>query len=188
MTEEWRDIPGFEGFYQASNTGRIRSLDRIVTRMRRGFEQKYFKAGIVLKSTPTKRGYFRVLICIDPIRIHKTVHQLVALTFIPNPNNLKELNHKNGVKADNQPENLEWCTRRHNIQHAFDTGLNKGSQFGKCGKLHTRSKRVLSIRDTAIIEHESRYMCAKYFGVHVRAISLAIDKGTNCRGHKMYAS
>jgi len=80
------------------------------------------------------------------------IHRLVALKYIPNPNNLPEVNHIDGDKLNNHYKNLEWCTRPANIQHGFDTGLITPPWKGKRGKLHPRGKTVQQIKNGEIIE------------------------------------
>lgn len=114
--EEWRDIPGLEGRYQASSLGRIRSLPRS-GKTCYGAQRQL--PGRVLSCNPSGIGYVRVNID----RRVRFAHRLVAAAFIDNPNNLPEVNHIDGNKGNCRPENLEWCTRRQNMAHAFATGL-----------------------------------------------------------------
>lgn len=113
--EKWRDIPGLEGRYQASNHGRVRSLDRQVEQINRwGKPMQRIEYGALLAARHDRDGYLRTF-----SREFKAtaVHRLVAMAFIPNPDNLPEINHKNGVKDDNRPSNLEWCTTAYNQHH-----------------------------------------------------------------------
>lgn len=102
--EEWRDIKGYEGKYQVSNEGRVKSLNY----HRQNLEQ-------ILRSTISSSGYCRVWL-FDGKGIGKIefVHRLVAKAFIPNPNNLPQINHKDENKLNNNVENLEWCTPFYN--------------------------------------------------------------------------
>lgn len=118
MTEKWKDIKGYEGLYQVSDLGRVRSLDR-EDRLGR------FKLGKIKAPCDNGRGYLCVNLKKDSKQKNKSVHRLVAEAFLPNPDNLPEINHKDGNKANNQVSNLEWCTRSENAKHAFKTGLNK---------------------------------------------------------------
>ena len=96
----------------------------------------------ILKPNLEKYGYYRYKLSVAGNERCYLEHRLVALAFIPNPGNKPEINHLNGIKTDNRVENLEWCTRKENIRHALDTGLAKGSQKGKFGKEHNRSKPI----------------------------------------------
>lgn len=117
MTEEiWKDVKGFEGKYQVSNMGRVRSLDRYVNPA-----HPYLKKGQILSLTPNmgKRGYLRVSLS-DGNRnyTHYEVHRLVALHFVDGFKPGLIVNHKNEVKTDNRAENLEWCTYKYNLNYS----------------------------------------------------------------------
>lgn len=185
--EEWKDIPGYDEYYQASNFGRIRSKDRIIKRTRNLKKHEYYREGRTLKPHVEGSGYWQVLIIFPGFRKHMKVHRLAAFAWLPNPLNKKCINHKDGNKANNCISNLEWVTHGENLVHAHLTGLKKPQQLGKRGRLHTRSQPVLSINQTAIIEHESKRLCAEYLRVDPSAIQQAVKKGHTCRGHKIYA-
>ena len=108
MVEVWKAIPGHEGIYEVSNLGRVRSLDRI---KRNG---KRMKGRIVKLQEHSNTGYVAIGLYKDGLCKMSLVHRLVASAFIPNPNNLPEINHKDEDKTNNQADNLEWCNRTYN--------------------------------------------------------------------------
>lgn len=115
--EIWKDIIGFENYYQVSNQGRVKSLKRkgrLKEKILKQFDLKKYSAVILSKNSLSKT---------------KTIHRLVASAFIPNPKNKEQVNHINGIKSDNRVENLEWATASENTQHAFDSGLNDAVRF-----------------------------------------------------------
>ena len=108
--EVWKDIVGYEGFYQVSNKGNIYSVERLNSRGNRC-------GGRMLKPRCDKSGYLKVVLCKNGIMKSKTIHRLVAEAFIPNPNGLPQVNHIDEVKDNNNVDNLEWCTNKHNANH-----------------------------------------------------------------------
>lgn len=118
--EEWRNIKGFEGLYQVSSTGRVKSLNRVVIG-RDGRTYHYRERYI--KQQKRKDGYFAVQIFKNSNHYTKRIHRLVAETFLECPGDKFEVNHKDGNKENNSVENLEWVTRAGNIRHAISHGL-----------------------------------------------------------------
>ena len=118
---EFRDIKGFEGKYQVSDTGEVRSIDHYIEQISSfGRKQRRLMRGRTLKQNKTWNGYMIVYLSIGKKYQWFTVHRLVAETFIPNPQNLSDVNHINGNKLDNRMVNLEWCTRSYNVKHSYD--------------------------------------------------------------------
>lgn len=118
MEEIWKDIAGYEGLYQVSNLGRVKSLT---------YSNQYttLNKEKILKQATNHRGYKCVSIGYNP-RKTITVHRLVAQTFIPNTNNYSQVNHKDGNKQNNCVFNLEWCDNDYNMNHARFNGLLNG--------------------------------------------------------------
>ena len=113
-SEVWKDIQGYKGLYKVSNLGRVKSLNRIVT-YKNGVKRLY--KGKILNLLMNKSGYFKVFLCKGNSVKQRYVHQLVAQAFIPNPNNLLEVNHIDEDKSNNRVSNLEWCTREYNCNY-----------------------------------------------------------------------
>lgn len=120
MIEKWKDIPGYEGLYQVSNLGRVKSLERMVT-YSDGRRYKYKE--IIRKHLSTKQGYLSVSLSKDDKDVRFLVHRLIGICFIENPDNKPFLNHKNGIKSDNSLTNLEWVSAKENVNHAYENKL-----------------------------------------------------------------
>lgn len=113
--EEWRDIPGCSGRYQVSSLGRIRSYANFGSKYRQN------EKAILKKAFANKDGYVKVQIYYDNGKLgSEFLHRLVAKSFIPNPDGLSDVNHKNGDKADNSVDNLEWVSHRDNVIHSIE--------------------------------------------------------------------
>ena len=131
MAEVWKDVEGYEGLYQVSDLGRVKSLDRWRYNAILKGERQLIR-GTVRKAHPDRRGYLKVTLYKDGKRTTFPVHRLVAEAFIPNPENKPQINHKDGCKVNNSVDNLEFCTRAENMAHAFGTGLNSPERHWNC--------------------------------------------------------
>lgn len=134
MEEIWKDIPRYEGLYQVSNLGRVKSVDRFDNRNR------YLK-GKVMKQRLDKRGYFKVNLSNTGKKKLWFVHRLVAIAFIPNPYDFPVINHKDENPQNNNVDNLEWCTVKYNTN--YGTGIQRRIKKRK-GK-RTNDKRCKTI-------------------------------------------
>jgi len=164
MIGVWKDVEGYEGFYQVSDTESVRSLDRVVNS---NTGKRLFK-GRMLKQGKNKHGYLTVSLCNGVVRTKK-VHRLVGKAFIPNPNNYPQINHKNGIKTDNRVENLEWCTSSQNIIHSFKNGLS--SQIGEKNAFSKLTKRQVVEIKNKLFQGFKCVDLAKKYGVNRVTIS-----------------
>ena len=129
--EEWRDIKGYEGLYQVSNLGRVKSLNY----HREKREQ-------VLKNKTTQDGYYETALCSSAKFKYIRTHRLVAMAFCENPYNKSEVNHINGNKKDNRASNLEWCSSSENQKHAYSLGLQRVSGGAILNRKKVRCKEL----------------------------------------------
>lgn len=136
MTEIWKDVVGYEGLYQVSNLGRVKSLPK-----KAGFRKQDEKQSAIFTD---KHGYCKTNLYKNNTHKQVYVHILVAKAFVPNKYNKPQVNHIDGNKSNNQVTNLEWCTAKENIIHAHLTGLivaKRGEQHPMYGKKHSEETR-----------------------------------------------
>ncbi len=122
--EIWKDIINFEGFYQVSNYGRVKSLERKIPHWKS--ERLQVIKEKILKPSKDGKGYPLVVFQIENEMKAIKIHRLVATAFVPNPENKPQVNHIDGIKTNNHFSNLEWCNNSENVLHAYKLGLNKG--------------------------------------------------------------
>ena len=171
--EVWKPVKRFKGLYDVSNMGRVRSLDRKVNQRGRTFKVRIAIKGVLLKGRFNRCGYPIVALSKNNKAIYPAVHRLVAQAFIPNPNKLLEINHKDGNKLNNRVENLEWSTRSLNIKHAYRIGLRHPLRGELNGKEKLTKKMVIKAR--AMRKKGMFYEdIAKFFNVGRTTISYAI--------------
>lgn len=145
--EIWKPVVGYEGYYEVSNYGTIRSLDRQITILKEGIApQVFIKPGRRL-SPGVVSGYLRVVLKHADFKLNLLVHRLVAIAFIPNPENKPQVNHIDGNKKNNTLQNLEWCTAKENTLHA--TQIGKRTNVGE-----NNNKAKLSVQDILNIRNE----------------------------------
>lgn len=147
MKEVWKDIKDYEGLYQVSNLGRVKSLPRKRVTPTKG---TYYSVEKILKPGITDRGYQQVALCKDSKLKRCLIHRLVAQTFIPNSNNYPEVNHKDENKVNNVVENLEWCTSKYNANYGTRKERLKEKSINKPGK------RVICITTGEVFETLSK--------------------------------
>lgn len=151
QTEIWKTIEGCST-YEVSSFGRIKSLPK----PNYNGVNHYMTKEIILKQSYDKDGYRKVGLKIDFTKKQRqfSVHRLVALHFIPNPENKPEVNHKNGNKDDNRVENLEWATRKENQDHAYKNKLQIAVRGEQSGQAKLTEKAVLEIRASDLSRKE----------------------------------
>lgn len=149
MDEEiWKPILGYEGYYEISNTGRVKSLPR---------KGKGGHSGKILMPQVSS-GYHKVCLCLNQQKLQKQIHRLVASAFIPNPLNKPEVNHINLNKFDNMLSNLEWVTSSENTIHAYNLGIIKKPT----NKTKLKENDIHIIRDMIKNGISTREICKKY--------------------------
>lgn len=153
----WRDVIGYEGLYQVSDQGKVRNRKR-----RRN-----------LRPNTKKDGYCQVTLSKDGAVSYYMLHRLVAIAFLPNPDGLPQVNHKNGKKQDNRLVNLEWCSASENQQHRYKV----------LGKTETCNKSVMCT-DTGEI-YPSVRAAAAASGAHPSAVSMCCN-GTRKSANKLH--
>lgn len=143
----WESIKGYEGYYEASPVGHIRSLKRFIIK-KNGIKQ--IVKGRILTPFP-KRGYLCASLTNGKVK-HILIHRLIAETFIPNPLNKPCVNHIDGNKQNNGIDNLEWCTYSENTIHSYIILKRKASQafLGRTGSMHPRSRKIICINNSKI--------------------------------------
>lgn len=179
--EVWLDIQGFP-FYQVSNYGRIRSLTKKVNHSC----GTATKDGKILRQHKTKKGYSCVGLTLNGKVKTKRVHRLVALTFKENPDKKQTVNHKDGIKSNNNVSNLEWATNTENTRHAWKIGLCSKriqTELEKTKWIEVLKKPIYSVDFVTKnkTRHSSITECAKYHGVSHSCISRALIKKTKIR-------
>lgn len=164
----WEDVIGFEGLYQVSDQGEIRSIKR-TKQNNRGFQEVNERIRVL---TPDRYGYLKVCLSKDGKHYVKSVHRLVAEAFIPNPNNLPEINHKNEDKQDNRVENLEWCTQAYNMSYGG-----------------YRNRQAIS-QGRAVIQFDGNKPIAEYYSTQEASRQTGIPQGNiykACTGKRRIA-
>ncbi len=119
LEEIWKDIVNYEGYYQISNFGNVRSLDRVIKKSNGVYQPR---RGAMLKKILNEDGYPTVKLSKDGCSNRVTVHRLVAIAFVPNPNNLPEVNHIDFDRHNSMASNLEWVDHKENIHYTIKAG------------------------------------------------------------------
>ena len=150
MIEEWRDVPGWEGWYQVSSQGRVRSVDRTITQRSRWGEQTRVMKGRILRPGKCSNAYLSVFFSRPGVQSkqNQLVHRLVAIAFLGDPPLHHEVCHMNGDRTDNRVVNLRWDTRQGNIADKLIHGTDNRGEKNSQSKLSKED--VLNIRTSTL--------------------------------------
>ena len=167
MNEVWKDIPNYEGLYQVSSFGRVKSFRKS---SKFGCQSEY-----ILKPTIASHGYAEVTLYDNAVRHKFLLHRLVASVFIPNPDDLPQINHKDENPLNNAVNNLEWCTAAYN--NAYGTA--------RLRKIDTVSKPVeqVTFDGKVIAIYRSTRLAAEILHITRGTLKSAITKHTQCNGY-----
>ena len=168
--EIWKDIAGYEGYYQVSNLGNVKSIERRTKNSYRSRTGKCLVKQRILKFCVDPNGYNRVKLYKDEQKKTLKVHRLVANAFHQNPENKPHVNHINAIRHDNRVENLEWATNSENIRHAFKIGLAKPKPGSENPSAKLSWMQVDVIREALSAGHKG-IAIARYFKMRNCTIS-----------------
>lgn len=176
MEEIWKDLKGYEGLYKISSLGKIKSLDRKRYCGHKG-NKPQLRKGRILKQHYDYLGYKRVRLSKNSTTKTLTLHRLLAINFIENPYNKPNINHIDGNKANNNLNNLEWCTQKENVQHSYNLGLSKGIKGEQNNKSKLKAKDIKEIRKLHK-QKKTQTDIAKMFNVSIANISEIVNYKT----------
>lgn len=185
IKEEWRDVVGYEGYYQVSNFGQVRSVDRIIEH--HGYKQFWHGKLITKNKYNYTKPNLYILVSLNRGGVSniKGVHRLVAEAFIPNPENKEQVNHKDGNKHNNCITNLEWVTRSENISHAWKIGL----QPKDYSQLKSSSDKARIINNKPVLcvttgeVFENRVVACKALHLDHNGVYLSIKENRPYKGY-----
>lgn len=178
MVERWKSVTGFDGSYEVSDQGVVRSLDRTTLKLNRWGTFSEFKIkGHVLKTSRVvaEYDYRHVSLYLDGKQFSFSVYRLVANAFVPNPENLPEINHKNGDADDDVYTNLEWVTHVQNMEHAHHI----------LGSFAHLRKPVSVKKDNFHFVYPSVLEASKYLGVQPSSLTSALKRGYKSGDHEV---
>lgn len=169
MKEIWKDVDDYVGYYQVSNMGNVRSVDRII---RYNSKSKRKANGRIIKPSINNSGYMCVYLWVNGLQKIKLVHRLVAIAFVKNNSNKKTVNHKDCNKLNNYYKNLEWTSHKSNMRHAYRNNLinHKGEKNGNAKLDEIDIEYIMSV--CHIISYAE---LGRIFNVHPSTISNVVN-------------
>lgn len=172
MQEIWKPIAGFEGIYDISNLGRVKSL----ARLRRAKGNAFAPVRERIRVPAIQReGYVCAFLCREGKSAKFYIHRLVATAFLDNPENLPQVNHIDGNKQNNRIDNLEWTTASQNCRHAIDESLYQSARGETAGNVKLTEENVREIRRLAVIGLMHKEI-AELFGVGRKNITKIVNR------------
>ena len=184
--EVWKDVVGYEGLYKVSNLGRVRSLDKeiIITGVQK-HPVKGIKKGKIFNPSQNPQGYYSTTLHKDKKIKLVRVHRLVAMAFIPNPENKPYIDHINTIKTDNRVQNLRWVTQKENCNNELTRKHNSESKIGK----KYSEERKMNMRENSSLK--MRVMCVETGIIYKSAMEAGRQTGipqgnisSACRGER----
>jgi hypothetical protein len=179
-----KELQNYEGLYLIDSIGNVVSMPR---QQGSHFVNQYK----ILGTKVNRLGYKEVALSKNGKTRTVLLHRLLAIHFIPNPDNLPCVNHKNGIKNDNRLENLEWCSRSYNTKHAYENNLGDFKTFANAGieKMNYETeyvKVVLISEQGEELTFNSSVEAAEYLGTNKDAVTSAIRKSQKVKKHKAF--
>lgn len=163
MQEEWRSIPDYEGYYEVSNLGNLRSVPRCVPRLRFGKMEDLNRVSHPVKQHINYKGYMSFTLTKLSKRKHFLTHRIVAQVFCPGYHPKLQVNHINAVRHDNRASNLEWCDGKGNVRHAVDVDANVWNK-----------KAIVAIKNDVVVHYFKSICEAGDHGFYKTGVSAAL--------------
>lgn len=175
--EIYAPVKGWEGFYEVSNLGNVRSVARYANHSKKGYQRIIYGSILSLTKNKKRNGYLFVMLKRPDYRKNCLVHRLVAEAFILNPNNLPQVNHKDFDTSNNKVENLEWCDAKYNNNYSLHRRKNMKGVYGRRIIAYTKNGEIVG-------EYGSVREAARVLNCHGQNICAALNgRNKYCKGY-----